>query len=428
MTTFTPFVELVADIRFRRLLVAFTTSRAGDFLYSVALTVALIESTGSLAWVSAAWLARLLPLVLLSPFVGVIGDRFDRRLVLVWCDGVRAGVMVLLVVGVVTGIPGAWLVLLVAMAAVAGIPGPPTFFALVAEVVPDERLPEANSAVSAVTYGALAVGPAAGSVLVLVGSPELAIAINAVSFVASAVLIARLPIGPHLAPGHAAESDEADLGSTAHPLAAARMLMRDRVCLSAIVVMGLSTVTLGFMLVAAVALSEQMLGTGAVGVGWLDASLGLGGVLGAPLAARFACGDRSGRVLILSSVLCNVPVALLAVVAQWSVAYVLLICSGVASVVLEVAASTAFQRRMPVSVLAGVEGICGTSVYLGMLAGTLLAPVLIAMVGLSTALFVAGVVPAAAGAMVIVVMGRGADRPARAARWQRSDQLASLPA
>ena len=54
MTTFTPFVELVADRRFRRLLVAFTTSRAGDFLYSVALTVALVESTGSLAWVSAA--------------------------------------------------------------------------------------------------------------------------------------------------------------------------------------------------------------------------------------------------------------------------------------------------------------------------------------------------------------------------------------
>lgn len=428
MTTLSPYVELLADRRFRRLLVAFTTSRAGDFLYSVALTVALIESTGSLAWVSAAWLARLLPLVLLSPFVGVIGDRFDRRLVLVWCDGIRAGVMVLLVVGVVTGLPGGWLVLLVAMAAVAGIPGPPTFFALVAEVVPDERLPEANSAVSAVTYGALAVGPAAGSVLLLVGSPELAIGINAVSFLTSAILIARLPIGRALQPVRTEGSDEADLGSMAHPLAAARMVMRDRLCLSAIVVMGLSTVTLGFMLVAAVALSDQVLRTGAAGVGWLDASLGIGGVLGAPLAARFACGDRSGRVLALSSVLCNVPVAMLALVAHWSVAYVLLICSGMASMVLEVATSTAFQRRMPVSVLAGVEGICGTSVYLGMLVGTLLAPVLISIVGLSAALFVAGVVPALAGAVIVLVMGREVPRPVRAARWQRSEQLASLPA
>lgn len=428
MSTFTPFAELVADRRFRRLLVAFTTSRAGDFLYSVALTVALIESTGSLVWVSAAWLARLLPMVLLSPFVGVIGDRFDRRHVLVWCDSIRAGVMVLLAMGVVTGLPGGWLVLLVAMAAVAGIPGPPTFFALVAEVVPDERLPEANSAVSAVTYGALAVGPAAGSVLLLVGSPELAIAINAASFLTSAILIARLPIGRALQPVRTAGSAEAHLGSTAHPLAAARMVMRDRLCLSAILVLGLSTVTLGFMLVAAVALSDQVLGTGTAGVGWLDASLGIGGVLGAPLAARFACGDRSGRVLALSSVLCNVPVAVLAVVTHCSVAYVLLLASGVASVVLDVAASTAFQRRMPASVLAGVEGICGTSVYLGMLAGTLLAPVLISFLGLEGAVLVAGIVPAVAGLLVVLFMGREVHRPAPAARWLQSETLASLPA
>ena len=125
----------MAESRFRRLLVAFTTSRAGDFLYSVALTVALVDGTGSLAWVSAAWLARLLPVVLLSPFVGVIGDRFDRRLVLVWCDGIRAGVMVLLVLGVSPpGYPVAGSCCWWPPAAVAGVPGPPTFFALVAEV------------------------------------------------------------------------------------------------------------------------------------------------------------------------------------------------------------------------------------------------------------------------------------------------------
>ena len=96
--------------------------------------------------------------------------------------------------------------------------------------------------------------------------------------------------------------------------------------------------------------------------------------------------------------------------------------------VLEVATSTAFQRRMPVSVLAGVEGICATSVYLGMLVGTVLAPVLISIVGLSAALFVAGVVPAVLGSAIVLVMGREADRPAPAARWPRSEQLASLPA
>jgi hypothetical protein len=74
---------VLADKRFRLMIIAVATSRAGDFLYSVALTVSLLASTGSVAWVGAAWLARLLPVAVLSSLAGLVGDRFERRAVLV---------------------------------------------------------------------------------------------------------------------------------------------------------------------------------------------------------------------------------------------------------------------------------------------------------------------------------------------------------
>ena len=83
----------MANRQCARMMCALALSRAGDFLYSVALTVVLMQQTGSLSWVGLAWLARLVPPALLSPFAGALGDRFERRVVLVVSDVAR-GVLI----------------------------------------------------------------------------------------------------------------------------------------------------------------------------------------------------------------------------------------------------------------------------------------------------------------------------------------------
>ena len=84
--------------RWRWLLASYAVSTTGDFLYFVALIVLLYDATGSAGWVAASAVARMLAYVFLSPFGGVVADRFDRLRLLVWLDVARAGVMVVLAV------------------------------------------------------------------------------------------------------------------------------------------------------------------------------------------------------------------------------------------------------------------------------------------------------------------------------------------
>src|SRR5918997_7223778 len=81
--------SVLARRDYRLLLFSFTTSRLGDFLYLVALTAYLYDRTGSAAWVSAAVLSRFIPYTLLSPFAGVVADRFERRKVMAAGDLVQ---------------------------------------------------------------------------------------------------------------------------------------------------------------------------------------------------------------------------------------------------------------------------------------------------------------------------------------------------
>ncbi len=79
--------------RWRWLLSGFAVSVIGDYLYSVALVVFLIDRTGSAGWVSAAVIGRLLPYALLSAPAGLLADRMDRRRLMVTLDLVRAGLL-----------------------------------------------------------------------------------------------------------------------------------------------------------------------------------------------------------------------------------------------------------------------------------------------------------------------------------------------
>ena len=389
---------LSANRRFRLMLSALATSRAGDFLYSVALTVALLATTGSLAWVGLAWLARLLPVAVLSSFAGLVGDRFQRRSVLMTCDIARAVLMALLALAVVLTLPPIALIAIVFASAVVGVPSAPTFYAMLADTVDADELPRANSAVSVVQYVAMVGGPAAGAVLVVLGSPAVAIALNAATFAVSAVLLGRLP---GTAPSSSSKGEASVPAPDERRGSGLALVWRDRPARDAVVVMGLSTITLGFWLVSAAVIATQHLGTSPAAIGWFDAVMGVGGVLGAPLAARLAERGPLQVRLAIWSALCNMP--LLVVLFLGPVPMVALLgVVGAASVALEVITTTVLQRRIPSDSLAGAEGVSTSAVFTGLLLGAALAPVLISSLGLAVAMGIATTVPTLLGVFAIL--------------------------
>ncbi len=89
----------------RRFLGATVLSHTGDFLYSVALVVYVIEETGSAGWIAAAVIGRMATYTVLGPVGGVIADRFDRRRLMVVLDASRAVSMTAIAIGIVVGVP-----------------------------------------------------------------------------------------------------------------------------------------------------------------------------------------------------------------------------------------------------------------------------------------------------------------------------------
>lgn len=193
---------------FRRLLVALALSSLGDwlgFLAMTALAAQLVEGFSSQAYATGGVLVlRLLPAVLLGPVAGAFVDRFDRRRTMVVTDLARAALFVS-----VPLVEQLWWLLvasfLVECASTLWIPAKE---ASVPSIVGVEHLERANQFSLVATYGSAPVAAALFGALgvvsrqVLEARPiDLALYVNAATFVVSAVVISGLSIGSPAARG-----------------------------------------------------------------------------------------------------------------------------------------------------------------------------------------------------------------------------------
>ena len=182
------FRSVWAHRRWRWLMGGFAVSLTGDFLYTVALVVFLIDRTGSAAWVSAAVVARLVPYAVLGAPAGVLADRWDRRRMMLVLDLARAGVLLVLALVAWTGGPAILAVALAVVASVLATPYRPAAVAATPLLVGEDDLSAANAAEGVIAQAAWFVGPALGAGLVALSGVGAAFAIDAATFVVSAAL------------------------------------------------------------------------------------------------------------------------------------------------------------------------------------------------------------------------------------------------
>ena len=128
---------------------------AGAEAAYIAIVATMLDRTGSAAWVSAALLAWIGIGALVAPIAGSLGDRYDRRRVMIISD--LAGAATFVAIAFVHD-PAALLALTV-VAAIAEAPFNPAATAAIPNLTPDDDLGWANGLISAGrTFGGL-VGP-----------------------------------------------------------------------------------------------------------------------------------------------------------------------------------------------------------------------------------------------------------------------------
>jgi Transmembrane secretion effector len=183
---------------FARYLAAVTVSTLGSGMAMVALAFAVLEF-GSATDLGIVLLAREIPIVVLLLLGGVFADRLPRRTILVGSDLVKGAAQVVTAVLLFSGTASVWNVaLLQTVFGVAAAFSRPATIGLVREAVSDGRLQEANALLGLSSSVLSIAGPAIGALIVAAGSPAWAIAVDAITFFASAALTASMHLAPTL--------------------------------------------------------------------------------------------------------------------------------------------------------------------------------------------------------------------------------------
>lgn len=259
---------------FRLLFLATAGSATGTYLAAIVLSVSIFDRTGSGRWLAFLLIADFLPIVVIGLTLGPLIDRLSRRRLMIFADLVRAAVFCALPF---VGSPAA----IVALAGVTGVATGffrPAVYAGLPNLVDDDDLTEANSLFASIENLAWMIGPVIGGAILAAQGTDLAYWINAVTFVVSAVLVARIPAGKlqseeSLSRGHWRDvRDGMALVRTSKALVTVLVVWN-------VVLLGNAAVN-----VPEVVFAKESLGAGNVGLGILVGATGAGLTLGSFLA------------------------------------------------------------------------------------------------------------------------------------------------
>jgi MFS family permease len=184
---------VLRERNYRLLFIGRTVSLVGDGIAPVAIAFAVLDLTGSATDLGIVLAAHSLMIIALILVGGVFADRISPRVSMLRADLVRALVTGLMAALVISGTAETWqLVLLYAIEGGATAFFNPASNAIVPSIVSPERLQEATALLNLSRWGGRAIGPAIAGVLLALGTPGWALAVDAATFVVSAAFLLRL--------------------------------------------------------------------------------------------------------------------------------------------------------------------------------------------------------------------------------------------
>lgn len=193
MSTIGTALVVLRERNFRWFFLSRAINTVGGMMTPVTIAFAVLKidnSAGALGIVLAAEMGMN---VLCLLFGGVVADRMPRRAVMQACYLIMAAVQIIMSVSLLSGwATVAWMAVLGAISGGVSAFSMPAQQGLIPQLVPREHLQQADSLMSFVRNGATFVGPILGTILVASIGPELALAVDGVSFLGAAVLLARV--------------------------------------------------------------------------------------------------------------------------------------------------------------------------------------------------------------------------------------------
>jgi hypothetical protein len=355
----------------RRIELGWGLSVVGEFASTVALVV-FAYADGGAGLVAVYGLFRMLAGVAVALAIAGIGDRIRGEALLRASTALKA--VLLTLAAVAAAVDGPPLVVVALAAGSSGLEG--AYRPLQASTLPwlvrtPAELTAANVVASMMESGGALVGPVLAGVLLALADPTGTIALAATFFAFAWLSLRRLTVASR---GPAASRSTRVLHDIATGVKAFVQLAPPG---GVTILVFAQTFVRGAVTVLIAVLAVDVLVLGDQGVGWLNAALGVGGLVGGVIAGAVVRVTRLGRSFIVGLLLWGMPLVLLSLVLEPVVAYLAFVAIGIGNAVEDVGGFTLLTRLLNPRMTARVLGVLELAALGGIGLGSVAAPTLL---------------------------------------------------
>jgi MFS family permease len=370
----------------RRLELAYIAFATAEWATWISMLVFAYEEGGPAA-VGVVAMIQLVPSALVAPFAAYLGDRFPPERVIVLAYLGQALAVGATGAALVVSAPIVLIYSLASLSTASITLTRPLQASLFPRLVttPDE-LTAANATAITIEATSVLAGPALTGVLLAFTEPGTIFVIMAVALVGGAALVGGIEVarqGEQRSPSGVRSTLRASLEGF-------RIVAKERHPRLLVQLLGAQAVAWGALDVLLVVLAIAVMGLGRGAVGFLNAAVGAGGILGAAGSLTLVGRPRLAKWVGIGILVWGACLATLAAFSHPLPAVVLLACVGAAKSVMDVAGRILLQRVAFHDVLSRVFGVLEGVRMAALAAGSVLASILVAGITTRSALLLMG--------------------------------------
>ena len=375
----------------RRVQLAFLLFNAVEFGTWVAILLYAYEAIGPTS-VGLVAVVQLVPGAVLAPFIAGLGDRIPRDRLLFLGYLAQMAAYGATWVGMALGAAPLVVVLAATCAATALSVTRPAQGSLIPSLSrTPEELTAANGLSGTMEGAGMLVGPLVASAILAVATPTTVFGAATIASLLAAMLVVRLP-SAGLPVADVDEPRRPDAADRSSLLEGLRLVARHGSTRIIVAILALRMVVIGALDVLFILLALEVFHVGESGAGILNAALGLGVVVGGGLTFTFVGRQRLAPVIAIATLACGTALVAIGIVASASSAAVLVIVAGGGFAACDVVGRTILQRATPDAVLARVLGALEGVDFAALAVGSLLAPLVVLLIGVQPTVIVFGLV------------------------------------
>ncbi len=336
---------------------------------------------GGAAAASLIVIVQLVPCIFVSPYLGAITDRARAGRVLFIGLLIMGATMAAVAAAIALDAPRLVVFVLAPIMNLAlSVPRPAQAALLPGVVRTPIELTASNVVSSWMENASVLIAPALTGVLLGVGGPALATAVLAGCTLAGAFLVVGIP-----GPEPMTEREEG-VSLTAEVKESVAAVWRVPAARTLVGVVGSQYILVGALDVLYVVLAITTLDMGEAGAGYLNAAFGAGGLIGVAVTATLVARRRLAPALIGGIVTAAFALAVLGIFPTVVGAFALLALAGLSRAVFDVTGRILLQRAAPPHVLGQVFALLESLMDAGLAVGAIFVPVLVGLSGARAAL------------------------------------------